>query len=678
MSIVIAKPPVEVDVSAQTPGGEGFEFVETELASYIHQCWDRAKFAKQTITERLLQCERQRRGVYDPDKAVEISKTGGSDIYMRLTDIKCRAASAWIKDVMTVNGDRPFDLVPKNEPNIPPEIKASIIDLVKTEAMEYVQSGAAIHPEAFRTRMEEVHDEIIIKLRDEAKDNARRMRDKIDDQMGSGKFDEAFKDFIDDYITYPCAILKGPVVRRRKSMTWGPDFTPIVVTDLVREFSRVSPFDIYPSPNSSNPNDGWLIERHRMSRGEIQSMKGVMGYSDENIDQVLERFGDKGLRNWIMGDQERDNLEGKPHSLLHNDSVIEGLEFWGSVSGHTLLGWGMPKKEIDEDKEYEVNAWMIGPYVIKAVINPDPLGKRPYEIAQWNEIPGSFWGGAMAEQMRDVQTMCNASARALANNMGIASGPQAEVTVDRLPDGEDVTSIYPWKIWQVTSDRTGGGQPAVKFYQPNMNADVLLGVYAAFAKQADEVTGIPNYVYGSSGVSGAGRTASGLSMLMDNAAKGIKSSIASIDKVVSGCVHRMYIHNMMYDDDIYIKGDFSVVAKGAMGLVHKEQITLRRNEFLQATANPVDMQIVGMEGRAYLLREVASSLQLDTSKIVKEPERIKFEAEKMQAMQEQQQMMQMQMQQQEQLEAPGNEMTVDEAGNPAGGVDANTMNGAMQ
>jgi hypothetical protein len=74
MSIVLAKPPVEVDVSAQAPGGEGFEFVETELASYIHQCWDRAKFAKQTITERLLQCERQRRGVYDPDKAMEIAQ----------------------------------------------------------------------------------------------------------------------------------------------------------------------------------------------------------------------------------------------------------------------------------------------------------------------------------------------------------------------------------------------------------------------------------------------------------------------------------------------------------------------------------------------------------------------------------------------------------------------------
>ena len=461
-------------------------------------------------------------------------------------------------------------------------------------------------------------------------------------------------------------------------MKWGPDFAPILSTEFVREFSRVSPFDIYPSPNSSGVSDGYLIERHRLSRSELQSMKGVPGYNIENIDQVLSRFADNGFRSWLNGDQERDNLEGKPHSRLYGDSIIEAIEFWGTVSGEKLIDWGMSPKDINEDEDYEVNSWMIGSVVIKTILNPDPLGKRPYDIAQWNEIPGAFWGGALPELMRDVQIMCNASARALANNMGIASGPQVEVVVDRLPDGEDVTSVYPWKIWQVTSDRTGGGQSAVRFFQPNMNADVLMNVYASFAKQSDEVTGIPNYVYGSTGVSGAGRTASGLSMLMDNAAKGIKQAIASVDRVVSGSVHRLYIHNMMYDSDIYIKGDFNVVAKGAVGLVAKEQISIRRNEFLQATANQVDMQIVGLEGRAYILREVAKSLQMDTDKIVKEPDRLKFEAEKMQAMQAMQALQMQQNQQGQEMQQAEQPQTLDLAGNPAGGVDQNTVSGMIQ
>jgi len=77
-----------------------------------------------------------------------------------------------------------------------------------------------------------------------------------------------------------------------------------------------------------------------------------------------------------------------------------------------------------------------------------------------------------------------------------------------------------------------------------------------------------------------------------------------------------------------------------------------------------------MEGRAHLLREVAASLQMDTDKIIKEPERLKFDAEKAaaaaQLMQAQQQM--------QQPEAP---VAMDAAGNPAGGTDVNTMNGVV-
>lgn len=668
MSFLVNKESTEVDIRVEAKMEEDDPF-ETSLASYVRQCWAEAKTAKREVIERLLRCERQRRGVYDPDREAEIRRTGGSDIFMMLTDVKCRAAESWIQDVMLNQQERVFELKPSKEPQIPNEMKMAIVDLVKREAEEFISQGDQMHPETFRARMEEVHETILHRVREEAADAARRMGDKISDQLDEGKFHEALKKFITDFVTFPCAIIKGPTVKRRKKMAWGNNYQPMVVTDFVREVERVSPYDIYPAPSSTGVNDAYLFQRHRLSRAAMEAMMGLPGSDNDAIQTVIERYGQTGYMNWESGDSERRFLEGKPFRLPINEQAMETLEFWGSINGQMLMDWGLEDKSILEDKEYEVNLWMTGNVVWRAIINPDPLGNRPYNIASWEEVPDSFWGVAMPEVMRDTQIMCNAAARSLANNMGVASGPQVEVTVDRLPDGEDITDVYPWKIWQVTTDRTGGGQPAVRFFQPNMNADVLMNVFQQFARQADEVTGIPNYVYGSSAVSGAGRTASGLSMLMDNASKGIKNAVANIDKIVSGIVHRLYLHNMMYDDDIYVKGDFRVVAKGAIGLIHKEALQMRRNEFLVATANPIDSQIVGAEGRSYLLRELARGLQMDTEKLVPNADSMRQQTVQQQATALAQQMVQ-QLMAQQQAPAPA---PAAPDGSPMGGQAANVM-----
>jgi len=452
-----------------------------------------------------------------------------------------------------------------------------------------------------------------------------KMERRILDKMQDAKFDSTLSEIIYDFVTFPAAFIKGPMIRTKKVMKWGASWQPKVEEVIVEDFERVSPYDIFPSPNANTCQDGYLIHRHQMTRADIESLRSTPSFDQKAIDEVLRLYGRSGLRELVQSDTERNLLEGRNNTLIGTE-LIESVEFWGSVSGYMLKEWGMT--DVEDYREYEVNVWMVGSYVIKCVKNPDPLDRRPYSKASWETIPGAFWGLALPEMMTDIQTVCNAAARALANNMGIASGPQVEVSVDRLPDGEDLTKIYPWKIWQTTSDRTGGGKPAVRFYQPNMNADALLAVYQYFQRIADEVTGVPNYIYGSGQASGAGRTASGLSMLMENAAKGIKQAILSLDAATTDVIHRLYDHLMIYDDDNSIKGDMQIIPAGVVGTLLKESVQQRRNEFLQLTSNPVDIQIMGPSGRAMLLREAAKALNMDIDKIIPDPEKV-MEAQKM-------------------------------------------------
>jgi hypothetical protein len=327
----------------------------------------------------------------------------------------------------------------------------------------------------------------------------------------------------------------------------------------------------------------------------------------------------------------------------------------------------MTEEEVpDEDREYDANVWAVGNYVIKAVLNYDPLGEKPYAKTSFIKQPGAFWGKGIPEIIEDIQGVCNAAARALVNNMAIASGPQVEVNLERLPPNEDITQMQPWKIWQVLNDPLGSSAPAVRFNQPNDNANTLVGVYDRFSRMADDHSGIPAYIYGDTNVQGAGRTASGLSMLMGSAGKGIRQVVMHIDNdVLKTIVQRQFVYNMRYDPDESIKGDAQVVAKGAVNLAVKETVNVRRVEFLNATANEFDIAIIGPEGRAALLREVAKGLQMPVDDIIPSREKLS---------------MQKRMAAAAPMPAPGGGQpameNTDLAGAPAGGT--NLINGGPQ
>lgn len=515
-----------------------------------------------------------------------------------------------------------------------------------------------------------------------ASDKAEGMKKKIEDQLIDGGWSEAVNQFISDLVTYPAAFLKGPIIRKHKELDWVQDpatgnMSPNVVEKLIPFWERVDPYRIFPEPGITTFDDGYLIEQHRLTRGDLIALLGVPGYDDGAIRSLLEGGSGKPDQQTINLEMQKSVEEKKNYIWLRPSDIFEAIQFWGVVDGKMLRDWGMSEEDIpDPDVQYPIEAWMIGGTIIKAILNYDPLGKKPYYKTSFIKIPGAFWGRGIPEVISDIQQMCNAAARSLSNNMGISSGPQVVVNTERLPSGEDVTQIYPWKIWQVTNDPLGNSQsaPPVDFEQPENNAEVLMKVYDQFSKMADDHSGIPAYIYGDTDVSGAGRTASGLSMLMGSAGKGIRQVIMYMDSdLIKPVIERQYIFNMRYDPDNSIKGDCEIVPMGVSTLATKEQLNTRRVEFLTATANPYDMQIIGLKGRAAVLRAVAKGLELPEAKIVPTDEELTYQEQAMAAMGQQPgQENPQQAQQGQGQQGPGQKPT-HPGGSPKGGAEGNTV-----
>lgn len=595
------------------------------ITSYLRQCWDAARIARDPITDVMLTAMRQRNGEYEADKMQAIRSQGGSEVYMMLTEVKCRAAESWLRDILLDNGSPPWDLQATPVPDLSPKETEELQLAFADRVMEIVQMGGQAPSKAQLLEMKEVvSQELRFKILQAAQNRVDRMRIRIDDQFTQGGWADAFNEFITDLVTFPAAFIKGPIVRRQRYLKWEGG-TLQAGERIAPEYERVSPFNIYPEPGITRINDGYMFEHQEMTRMQLSDLIGVPGYDDAAIRKVLEIGNAQSwIREWQRTSREQE--ERKFHTELRPTEIYDTLEFWGKISGHMLREWGMDETEVpDVDQEYDSNIWIVGDYVIKAVLNYDPLGEKPYAKTSFIKQPGAFWGKGIPEIIEDLQNICNAAARALVNNMAIASGPQVEVNLERLPPNEDITQLQPWKIWQVLNDPLGSSAPAVRFNQPNDNANTLMGVYDRFSRLADDHSGIPSYIYGDTNVQGAGRTASGLSMLMGSAGKGIRQVVMHIDNdVIKTIVQRQFVYNMRYDPDESIKGDAQIVARGAVNLAVKETVNVRRVEFLNATANEFDIEIIGKTGRAALLREVAKGLQMPVEDII--PSREKLES----------------------------------------------------
>ncbi len=616
-----------VDTARETAAVEANLPHMLTLAHHIHSQYALAKRHKdQFITPRLLSCQRQKAGEYDPSVVRKLAAVGGCKDFFNISETKSDALEAWIADVTTNGGELPFSLNPTPIPDLPEDRKAQIVNETVAAYQDAIASGFAMEPSDVYEAAALAFDAAIEDEFQAARAASAGMERKMSDQLLEGGWRDAFDDFVRDYAQYPSAIMKGPILQRQPRMKW-VDGAPKVVDEVIHTWKRVSPHLWFPGPNVATPNEGFCCELVQLDKAVLSRQKTQAGWNGGQIDGIL--LAPSATLTVEQSDASATQalLEGRDTGLNAGaaDSVVWGIEYHGSASGADLIEWGMNEKsdkKIEPLEYYDIRATLVGPFVPQCILNPNPLRTHIYKVASFVKVPGSVWGRSMLEKMADAQRGYNNTSRMMMNALAEASRVRSIVDVDALDDSCSRTD-YPGKQWLYNGakfmSRTGQSKP-VEYFQATANVSSWLRVRQQFAEDADDRTLVPRYQTGDYKMKGAASTSSGLAMLMGASHKGIKRSLANIDRgVIKPDMQDLYQWNLLYLPDAewkHIKGDCQIEARGALHLLVKEQVLERRQAFLDQTANPTDMEIIGLEGRAEVLRSLADELHLSRSQIV--------------------------------------------------------------
>lgn len=599
--------------------------VVKKLAKHIEKVWQQVQKDNKPVRQEMIKLLKRVRGEYDQEKLSAIRAFKGSEAYVRVGENKARAAESWIKDIYRGDQDLPWELEPTENPELPDETKEQLKMQTQQQVQQIEQqllmSVGMVDPNQVARLMQDYYEELLDKalddMKQEAKERCKRASKEIRDQNQEGGWNTAFKDFLYYFVRLKYGVIKGPILTKKKKQVWqatelGYELTAI--DTLVNDVYCVSPFNFFPSKGMKTINDGDVIELHELTKQALSDLIGVPGYSDEEIRAVLSKYSSGDLKaKWFTIEDEtavkqvtrdtNNKIQTTPVTQNSTDMASDTIfaqEFYGTVSGKLLIEWGT-EGNIDEHAQYQANCWKIGEHVIKAVINPDSLGRKPYHVSSWAKNPEWIIGEGLIEFAAPIEDAINAVTRALINNIAIASGPMAEIDKDRV---DTKLPIYPWRQIESTSMQMKGDGPAVQYYQPQMYAESLINAWQFFGKILDEMT-VPAYAQGASQSGVTAGTATVFTQLLAAASRSIKAVVANIDDdIITPYIQMCYDYNMKFTEDETMKGDARAIAKGVTGLLAREQQSHQKIELLQMVANPAYMQILGSKNIGALLAQI--------------------------------------------------------------------------
>ena len=573
----------QLGLAKQLHDGNSEKVVEIrdKLAYMVKQDYDIAvrhrmthKFGDSTADEVLRQCHQQ----YYGEVPCDIREAFGDMPSINLSQLKISALNAWLRDLIFGSGGVPFTIEPTPIPELNDELVEEVLGRVKEVIFG---DDEALLPQSQSDMRDLINREkkaSRLALESAAKQACSLMEKEMWDQCIDGGFKKAVLKFLQDFCIYPYAVLEGPVPEVRTKFSWvGNALRP--KDEVVYAVNRVSPFDFFWSPDSTNAQDGsYVIIRKRYSRQQLVKMAKMKSYIHKNVIDALEHFADKSTNaDWLSSNPENQN-----HTPWDGKSALEVLKYHGAVKGSVLKEYGLTG--LDEAEYYECIIHTLGQFTLKVVINPNPNANiRPVYVTSYETTGNGIMGFGIAQKIRDTERAFHACLRGMIKNMEYSSGPIGEVDFARISqwiqDGE-LGSVEPYTVNPVDPDPVSGGRPAYTFHNFPNNTASLSNVCQWFMSLADVVTQIPASIHGQPVGTGANRTFRGMSMLYGNALKGVQSGITNFDEdVVSPFAETLYLLNLRYNPKEEIKGDAKVVARGAGGLMEKE---LKKNDMIEA------------------------------------------------------------------------------------------------
>lgn len=445
-----------------------------------------------------------------------------------------------------------------------------------------------------------------------AEEAAQNMEQMILDQMGEGKIMSEIRKLAWECVVLGSGAIKGPMTYSNTIHTWTKEGDVINYTPKVEDTPRsnfVSIWNLYPDPDATKiENASYVIEKHLLSRQKLAELKKYNDFDANAIDRVLKNAPKRDREYW-------ENVI-RDTAATTTDERYEVLEYWGYLKKEHIenLAPKFRKQLEDVVDQAQVNVWLCGTEILRLIVNPFVPARLPYYVVPYEEHEYQLWGTSIPENMKDPQALMNGHYRMMVNNLAFAGNVILEVNEALLVPGQS-NELYPGRVFRKQS---GAAQKALEAIEiPNVAQSHILAFDKA-RQLADEATGQPSYSYGQSGVTSTTRTAAGMSMLMSAAAGNIKQVVKNFDEYLLKPLGDAYFSwNMQFNKKADIRGDLKVVAKGTAAIMQREVQSQRLLQFLQIVSG--NQLLTPFANLDYILRQIATSLDLDPDKTVNDP-----------------------------------------------------------